>query len=132
METPTIKPEDLSQFHSLNGEFKHIQEQASAAIFAAQENKANEITIARDGKAIVLPEKALWDEVWVLGPDCEGGKILAEKYPEAFALSAKANAKGAELKGFATLKWGIDPVALSLSDILRVCEAIVDYRLAQK
>ena len=132
MEIPTITPQDISQFHSLHGEFKRLNEQASAAIIAARGNSENEITIARDGKAITVKEKDLWDEVFNLGPDCEGGKILAEKYPDAFTISTQAETKKKEFQALAMSKWNIDPLAMSLSDIMRITEAVVDYKLAQK
>src|SRR4051794_2230731 len=74
-----LHPKTFCKFHSLYGEFKHIQEKANAAIFAARDSGDSDITIARDGKAVTLKEKDLWDEVWNLGSDCEAGKILAEK-----------------------------------------------------
>lgn len=79
-----------------------------------------------------MKENDLWTEVWHLGADCEGGKILAEKYPEPFKLSRQAEEKKAEIKKFAMAKWGIDPMAMTLSDIIRIMDAIVDYKLAAK
>lgn len=128
MEIPTITPQDISTFHSLYGEVKTLNEQASASIIAAQENKENELTIARDGQPIVVKENDLWTEVFHLGPACEGGQILSEKYPEPFELSAKAEQKKHELKAFALSKWNIDPLGMTLSDIMRMMEAMIEYK----
>ena len=125
MEIPTIQPQDIARFHELHDEFKRISEQASAAIVVAQDNKENEITIARNGKPVVVSENALWQEVWALGPESEAGGILKEMYPQAFELSAKAEAKKNEMKAFSVTKWGIDPLAMSLSDIIRIIQAVV-------
>ncbi|TXH50830.1 MAG: hypothetical protein E6Q97_19645 [Desulfurellales bacterium] len=132
MEIPTITTEDISAFHALHAEFKRINEKASDAIIAARANSQNDITIARNGKAVTLKEGALWDEVWSLGETSEAGAILGEKYPEAFELSGKAEAKKDEMKRFAVLKWQIDPIGMTLSDIMRLCEAIVEWKLGQK
>lgn len=125
MEIPTINPQDISAFHSLHDEFKRLQAQASDEISVARQNSANELTISRNGELVVVPEGALWDEVFYIGRNSDAGKILAEKYPKAFELSAKAEQKSAELKAFAMSKWGIDPLAMSLSDIIRIIEGLI-------
>ena len=132
MELPTIDPKDISEFHRLHGDFKDLQEQASAAILLAKENQDNELTIARDGKAIVVREKDLWDEIWALGPESEAGKVLSEKYADAFNLSADAEKKKGELKAFAQSKWNVDPLAMTLSDIIRIMEAVIEYKFQQR
>jgi predicted ATP-grasp superfamily ATP-dependent carboligase len=132
MEKPTITSEGIARFHTLHSEFKALQDQASAEISTAQLNNDVEITIARDGKAVVVKERELWTEVYHLGPACDAGKILSEKYPAAFEVSAKAEEKKKEMQSFAMAEWGINPLAMSLSDIMRVTEALVDYKLAQE
>ena len=130
METPTA--ETIGQLHEHFDVLKDLQRKASDAIAAAQQNGQQEITIARDGKAVVVHEKDLWDEVWHLGSNSDAGRILKEKYPGAFALSLKAEEKMAEIKHFTTEKWGINPLAMSLSDILKLTGALIDYKLAQQ
>lgn len=132
MDIPTISPEDLSTFHSLFAELKHLQEQATAAIDAAKTNADAEITIARDGQPVILKEKDLWDEVWHLGADCDAANVLSVKYPDAFGVSRDAEAKKAEMKAFSVSKWGIDPLAMTLSDIMRLMSAMIDYKLANR
>jgi hypothetical protein len=132
MEIPTIDPKDIAHLRTLFAERKQLEEQASAAIELAKIHKEEEITIARDGQAVVVTENDLWTEVWHLGPDSDGGKILLEKYPEPFKLAAQAEAKKAEIKSFAITKWGIDPLAMTLSDIMRITEALIDYKLSLK
>jgi hypothetical protein len=132
MEIPTIEPQDIAHFYSLHDEFKAMQVEAGVALDLAQANKEIEITIARDGRPTVVKENDLWTEVWHLGPQCEGGTILSEKYPDAFKLAARAEAKKNDMKAFAVSKWQIDPLGMTLADIMRRTEAIVNYRLAQK
>jgi hypothetical protein len=93
---------------------KQLNERAGASIDAAQVNKANELTIARDGQPVVVKESDLWTEVFHFGPACDAGQILSEKYPEPFKLSADAEKKKAELNAFAIKKWGIDPLCMTL------------------
>jgi hypothetical protein len=125
MEIPTITPQDISSFHALHSEFKQIKEQADAALVVARGNSENEITIARGGKAVTVKEGVLWDEIWNLGTGAEASQILGEKYPEAFKLAADTEAKKGEMKAFAMTKWDIDPMAMSLSDIIRLIEGVV-------
>lgn len=132
MEIPTIDPKDIGTLHTLFSEHKSLSEQASAAILLAKENKDNELTIAREGRAVVVKENDLWEEVWALGPASDAGKILSEKYPDAFELSAKAEKKKEEVKAFALTRWGIDPLVMSLSDIIRIVEAVIDYKVANR
>lgn len=65
MDIPTIAPEDIARFHELHDEFRSLQDRASDALRTAQLNKEYEITIARDGKAVVMKEGDLWTEVWL-------------------------------------------------------------------
>jgi len=130
MEHPTA--ESIAEFHKLSDEFKELNTLASDAVAAARLHQSNEITIARDGQPVVVTEKDLWDEVWHLGPDSDAGTILKEKYPQPFELSAQTNKKKEEIKAWAVSKWGIDPLAMSLSDIIKITEAVVDYRLQAK
>jgi hypothetical protein len=130
MEHPTAQ--SIAEFHVLSDEFKALNQRASESIKAAQLHQGSQITIARDGKPVVVTEKDLWDEVYYLGPASDAGRMLAEKYPEPFEFSAQAEAKKTELKKWALEKWGIDPLAISLSDIIKVIEAVVDYRLQKQ
>jgi len=57
---------------------------------------------------------------------------LAEKYPDAFRLSREAEQKKDEIKAFAISKWDIDPLAMTLSNIMRIVEALIEYKLAQR
>lgn len=132
MEQPTITADSIAAYHALHREFKTLSEQASEAIKNAKLNGENEITIARDAQPVVVREKDLWDEVWNLGGGCDAGKILSEKYPEAFDLSRKTEEKKQELKKYALAEWNIDPLAMSLSDIIRIIEGVVDYKLASR
>jgi hypothetical protein len=52
MDIPTIDPQDISQFHSLDGEVKALNEQASAAIEAANANSENELTTRATAKPL--------------------------------------------------------------------------------
>jgi len=128
MELPTITGEDIRHFHKLSEDFKATQALASRAIADAKLNQNNELTIARDGKPVSIREKDLWDEVWTLGATCEAAGILKEKYPDVFIHSVAADDKRQEIKVFAIERWQVDPLAISLSDIIRIIEGVVDYK----
>jgi hypothetical protein len=129
MELPTAQT--IAEFHVLSDDFKALNNGASDAIVAAKEHHDQEVTIARDGKPLVVKERDLWEEVYHLGPASEAGTILNEKYPEPFELSRQAEQKKEDIKAWAVEKWGINPLAMSLSDIIKLAEAVADLRIQQ-
>jgi hypothetical protein len=71
----------------------------------------------------------LWDEVWNLGPKCEAGNFLRAKYAYAFDVSDMHATKAAELRKFAIAELGVDSQRVKLRDIVKLVEAMVDYKL---
>jgi hypothetical protein len=126
-----ITRETIEQLYRHYDELDVLEQQASAAIKVAQEHKNEEITIAQEGKSVTVREKDLWDETWTLGPACEAGALLREKYPDAFEISDRHAAKAQELREFTVAKLGIDYRAMKLSDILRLVEGVIELKLQQ-
>jgi hypothetical protein len=83
-----------------------------------------------DGKdtEVEAPEDKLWYEVANLGEDCEAGKTLKAIYPKVFELSAKHNALVAEMTAYSLKEIGIDPMRITLMDILRIVDGVIEGR----
>lgn len=131
MEQPSITAKDIEHFHKLFAEFRALTDKASNELNTAKLQQDRQINITRDGKPMSVKEKDLWDEVWHLGANSDAGKALSEKYPSVFQASKQANEKKLEMQKFARAQWDIDPLALSLSDIIRLIEGVVDYKLSK-
>jgi dsDNA-specific endonuclease/ATPase MutS2 len=129
----TITEEKLAKLDQLYREVDELSEKASDAIKNAKRNKENEITIARDGKPIIIKEALLWDEVRVLGTQAiDAYSVLSEKYPEPFELSKQQIAKANEMDMFVLAEFGISSTQIRLKDIMTIVEAMVDYKLKTK
>lgn len=128
-----ITREKIETVYRLYDELAVQKEVASEAIKEAQRHWGNPVLIKRkDGTEQELAEKLLWDEVWTLGSDCDAGRFLKGKYPKAFELSDVANAKARELSTYTIAELGVDAQAVKLSDIIRITEALVEYKLNER
>lgn len=128
MEKPTITSQDLADFYTIQSEFDELQRKASEALVNAKAAQEQEISISRNGKHQVVREKDLWDEIWHNVEDDTAKTVLREKYPQVFELSEKTEEKKEHLKQFAMEKWEINPLAMSLSDIFRIAEAVYEMK----
>jgi hypothetical protein len=120
----------LGTLYGMYAELDRLKEDASSAIKAAKQNAQKPITITRKGGTEQkVTEQMLWDELWTLGKQSEAGLRLREKYPEAFAKADAQEAKLTELRAFTVLELGMDAQAVTLRDILRLIEGVVEYKL---
>ena len=128
-----ITREKIETVYRLVDELTVQKEVASEAIKEAQRHWGNPVLIKRkDGTEQEVTEKMLWDEVWSLGSDCDAGHFLKSKYPLPFQHSDVANAKARELSTYTLAELGIDAQAVRVSDILRLTEAMVEYKLNER
>lgn len=128
-----ITPETIQQLYQHYDELDALREAASDAIKAAKEQQDKRVTITRrDGTKQEVTEKMLWEEVWNLSADSEAGAHLRQAYPDAFEKSEAAERKVAELRAFTLAELGIDAQQLKLSDIVRIVDALVDYKLNER
>lgn len=122
--------EKLDAFHQLNEEVKRAEEIASESLRTAQDRfKHRTHKLQRAGKEIEINEKTLWDEVFYLGEDSEAGAILTKLHPQVFANYATQNAAAAKYKAFGLTQLGIDPARMTMSDQLKMVEAMVEFKL---
>ena len=126
-----INSEVLAKFHQLNDKVKVAEEIASESLRTAQD-RFNHRThkLQRDGKEVEIKEKTLWDEVFYLGEDSEAGRILKVLHPKVFENYAIQNAAAMEYKRFGVTELGVDPGRMTMSDQMKMVEAMVEYKMS--
>lgn len=128
-----ITKEKIDKLYKINSELVDLEEKAnneSSVVRNGAERKR--IKIERDGKKITVTEKILWDEVYFGGMESQAAKILKEKYPKVFEYTKKQTEKANELQMFIQAEFGIDYKKMRFSDIIKVVDALFDYKLNQK
>jgi hypothetical protein len=125
-----ITIEKISKVYELYDELEALKETSSELIKSAKENRNNKILVKRAGGAETeVTEDMLWTEVYHLGDKTEGYEALKNRYPEAFSASDEVNKKLEEIQKYTNVELGIDALQIKLSDILRIVEALVEYKL---
>lgn len=128
-----ITREKIDKTYQLFNELKVIDEELKNAHNESRKNADEKITVLRrNGKAIVITERTAWEEIYQLGNRTECFEALKEKYPLVFSKTDEHEEKVKEITAFTVLEMDIDAMKLKLSDIFRVVEALVDYKLTQK
>lgn len=121
---------------TLKNKIKDLEEtkvKTSDMLILAKENgKDIEHDIERSGKTIKLKEKTLWDEVFLMGTDCDAGKLLATKYPELFESFAKQEALAEEIKKYSVLELGFDCTKMTIANYLQITEDLVNLLLDER
>ncbi len=124
-----ITKDKIEKLYKLNDELISLEERANKeSVIAKTDAERKRIKIERDGKKIVVSEKTLWDEVYFSGFNCAGGKILRKKYPKVFEYSEEQQKKANELQGFIFSEFGIDYKKMRFSDIIKVVDAMLEYK----
>lgn len=129
-----ITQEKLAKLYQLYDELDAAKEASSDAIKEAQEGKADKkATITRkNGETVEVTEKELWDEIFYLKDRSEGWEYLKSKYPKAFETSDAVTDKLDEIRKFTHGEFGLDPNQIKLSDIFRIVEAVLEYKMHGK
>lgn len=127
-----ITQEKLNSTYKLYAELEELEKKSSDAIKDAKLNQDAEATVPADEEgsdAQTVTEKELWEEVRWLGVEKRAGVYLKEKYPEVFELADAANKKAEEINTFIMAEYGLSGKALRLSDVFKIVEAVVEYKL---
>jgi hypothetical protein len=125
METVKITEEKIEKLITLYDNFKKAEEEASNELSKAMMNKNRRIKYKNEN----LEESVLWEEIRYSGQNGEANKILKEKYPLMFEKAESQEKTKAEYKEYCIKEIEIDPTRLTLSDIIKLTLALVDYKL---
>lgn len=127
-----INQEQINKVYQLYADLENAKELGSELLRTAQDRFGeNEIEVERGGKKVMAKEKDLWEEVYQLGKECEAGKLLDAAHPKVFEAYAKEAELALELKQYLMSEFGIDFKAIKVSDIFRLTEMMIDYKLSQ-
>ena len=125
MQDIIITIEKVNKIFELHEAFNKSKEEASNELSKAMMNANRRVKYKNEN----LEEKVLWDELRYEGANGPAGKLLKEKYPKVFETSeAQEKAKGI-YKETCYIELGINPLAMTLSDIMRLIMGVVDYKL---
>ena len=128
-----ITQEKIDKLYKFYEEIDEIGKLANEAVDLAKKNKDKTIEVRRkNGKKSKVAEGLLWEEIWEIGTLSEGYAILQNKYPEAFKRSEEFTEKSNEMKKFAIVELGIDTTKIKLTDIIRLVEAVIDFKYGNK
>ena len=128
MQAIDITKEKLDKFFEVYGRYEKAEEEASNELSKARMNSKRRIKYKNE----FVEESVLWDELRYVGANGEAGKILKEKYPLVFSKAEEQDKIGAECMSFCNVEMGIDFTKVRVSDIIRICMGVVDYKLKEK
>lgn len=130
MQENIITKEKINTLYKLYDELEVIKNEANEALIHAKSFGDMEVEVIRkDGRADKVKEKLLWDEIWILGNRSEGYAVLKQKYPAAFGKTEELNKKAKDIDTYSLRELGISTEKIKISDIIKLVEAIVDYKL---
>ena len=123
----------LNALHELTANHARIKDKRSEILRTAQDRYGHRVhKVPRPGgEQVEISEKVMWDEVFYLGVACESGKALQKIHPDVFKGYADEQKAADELKKFTVLELGLDFTALTLSDYLKMTEALFHLMLEE-
>lgn len=123
--------EKIKEVYRLNGELQTFLEQESDAYKMATENRAEKLTIQREGKDVEVTEGDLWDEVRVVGLAAQSAEVLKAKYPLVFEFAEKRELKNKEMHDFIAKEFNFSFRAMGIADYMKLSEALIDYKMGK-
>jgi len=123
--------EKIKEVYRLNGELQTFLEQESDAYKLATENRAEKLTIQREGKDVEVTEGDLWEEVRVLGLSAQSAEVLKAKYPLVFEFAQKREEKNKEMHEFIAKEFGFSFRSMGIADYMKLTEAMIDYKMGK-
>lgn len=129
MKAPIITGEHIDTVIRLYEELEVLTETESEAIKSAQAGNDEKTAIVKrnNGEEQTVSEKDLWKEVFYIGEGSEGYPILKERYPNVFEQSALHAQKLQEITAYTVTHLGVDPLKMSLSDIIRLIMGVTMF-----
>ena len=117
--------ETLDSLKELTGRVNTLKFEASEKLRTAQDRSSGAThRMDREGKEIELTERVMWEEVFMIGPACQSGKILRAEHPEVFEAYEEQERAADGLKRFCVAELGVDFTSLTLSDYLTLTESL--------
>jgi hypothetical protein len=120
----------LEEFYKQINDSKSTLDSEYSNAYEGSNERKQKIMRKIDGKDIEVeaPEDKLWYEVVNLGTGCDAGKVLKPIYPKVFEAVDIHEKAVADLNAYCIKEIGIDPLKLSLLDIIKIVDGILDGR----
>jgi hypothetical protein len=120
----------LEEFYKQINDSKATLDSEYSNAYEGSNERKRKIMRKKDGKDIEVeaPEDKLWYEVVNLGTGCDAGKVLKPIYPKVFEAVDIHEKAVADLNAYCIKEIGIDPLKLSLLDIIKIVDGILDGR----
>lgn len=115
-----ITKKQIKKVYDIYDEIDKLAEIATQAELEAKKNK--DVIATVDGKEV--KEQDLWNEFRYLGEKSKAGEYLKDKYKDLFNKLEDYNIKVDELKVYCQSELGVNPLAMTLRDILKLIQAI--------
>jgi hypothetical protein len=120
----------LEEFYKQINDSKATLDSEYSNAYEGSNERKQKIMRKIDGKDIEVeaPEDKLWYEVQNLSVNCDAGLVLNKIYPKVFEAVETHEKAVAELNAYCIKEIGIDPLKLSLLDIIKIVDGILDGR----
>jgi hypothetical protein len=120
----------LEEFYKQINDSKATLDSEYSNAYEGSNERKQKIMRKIEGKDVEVeaPEDKLWFEVMNLGVNCDAGKVLRVVYPKVFDAVDTHEKAVAELNAYCIKEIGIDPLKLSLLDIIKIVDGILDGR----
>jgi hypothetical protein len=120
----------LEEFYKQINDSKATLDSEYSNAYEGSNERKQKIMRKIDGKDVEVeaPEDKLWYEVINLGTNCDAGKVLKPIYPKVFEAVDIHEKAVADLNAYCIKEIGIDPLKLSLLDIIKIVDGILDGR----
>lgn len=128
MESKEITTEKIEKLFEIYDKLTSLKEEQSKELSNAMIN--NNRKIKYNGHDI--EERALWDEIKYTGKNGPAGKVLNEKYPKAFQKAEEYDRIVKEYIEYCLLEFEVNPLEITLANIIKLILGLIDYKLEKK
>ena len=123
-----ITQEILDELFKLYEQLNYYRELHSEQLKTVKDQFGDRhVKLNREGQEVIVKEKALWDEVRILGINTQAGQILKEKYPDVFESFEKSEEYVEQVRMFVFKNMGFNFTQMTLGDYIQLTLGLIDY-----
>ena len=123
-----ITQEILDELFKLYEQLNYYRELHSEQLKTVKDQFGDRhVKLNREGQEVIVKEKALWDEVRILGINTQAGQILKEKYPDVFESFEKSEEYVEQVRMFVFKNMGFNFTQMTLGDYISLTLGLIDY-----
>jgi hypothetical protein len=120
----------LEEFYKQINDSKATLDSEYSNAYEGSNERKQKIMRKIEGKDVEVeaPEDKLWYEVLNLSFDSDAGRVLKPIYPKVYEAVQAHEKAVADLNAYCIKEIGIDPLKLSLLDIIKIVDGVLDGR----